>query len=60
MLEQVTLMAVAVASDKFLGFGVREVFDALLGFEVKLDPVALVLGVDKAHCVAAEAVHVPV
>ncbi len=39
---------------------IGEIFDALLGLQMKLDPVSLILGVDKTECVAAEAVHVAV
>ncbi len=49
-----------VLGDDRLGLFVGQVFDALLGLEVELDPVPLVLGVDEAEGVAAEAVHVAV
>ena len=51
-------MAFAVVADDRLGLGVGQVLDALLGAEVELHPEALVLGVDEAVGVAAEAVHV--
>ena len=53
-------MAFAVLADDRLGFGVGQVLDALLRLEVELDPAALVLRVDEAEGVAAEAVHVAV
>ncbi len=60
MLEQVTLMAVAITADNLLSLGVREISDALLGSEVKLDPEAFVPGIDQAVGMAAETVHVTV
>ena len=58
--EQVALVALAVARDDLAGLGVGEVLDALVGLEVELHPHALVVLVDQAERVAAEAVHVPV
>ena len=58
--EQVALMALAVARDDLAGLFVGEVLDALLGLEVELHPHALVIFVDQAERVAAEAVHVTV
>jgi hypothetical protein len=43
MVEQVALVAFAVAAHQVGGFGVGEVLDALLGLEGELDPEALVL-----------------
>ncbi len=51
-------MALAVASDQLGRFGVGQVLDALLRLEVELHPEALVVRVDEAEGVAAEAVHV--
>ena len=59
-LKQVTLVALAVLADQGFAFRVGQVADALLRLEVKLDPVAFVVGVDEAEGVAAETVHVPV
>ncbi len=53
-------MTLTILADQRFGFGVAQVPDALLRLEVELDPVALVLGVDEAEGVAAEAVHVAV
>ena len=50
-------MALAVARDDLAGLGVGEVLDALVGLEVELHPHALVVLVDQAERVAAEAVH---
>ncbi|PHN61075.1 hypothetical protein AO268_10570, partial [Pseudomonas sp. ICMP 8385] len=50
---QVALVGFAVASHQFLGLGIGEVFDALLGPQVELDPVALIVGIDKAEGVTA-------
>ena len=58
--EQVALVALAVARDDLAGLGVGEVLDALVGLEVELHPHALVVLVYQAERVAAEAVHVPV
>ena len=59
-LVQVALVAFPVLADDRLGLLIGQVLDALLGLEVELDPVPLVLGVDEAEGVAAEAVHVAV
>jgi len=53
-------VALPALADKGLGLGVGQVLDALLGAEVELDPEALVLGVDEAEGVAAEAVHMTI
>ena len=53
-------MAFAVFADQGFGFGIAEVFNALLGAEVEFHPKALVFGIDKAISVRAEAVHVAV
>ena len=58
--EQVALMALAIARDDLGGLVVGEVLDALVGLEMELHPHALVLLVDQAVGVAAEAVHVAV
>ena len=57
---KVALVAFAVVSNDGGGFGVGQVFDALLGAEVEFHPKTLVLRVDKAVSVRAEAVHVAV
>ena len=57
-LVKVALVALPVLPDHGLGLGVGQVLDALLRLEVEFYPEALVLGVDKAEGVAAEAVHV--
>ena len=59
-LVQVALVAFPVFADDRLGLFIGQVLDPLLGAEMKLDPVALVLGVDEAEGVAAETVHVAV
>ncbi len=50
-------MALAVLADHGLGFGVRQVLDALLGTEMELGPDALVCNAEEAVGVTAEAVH---
>jgi len=59
-LVEVTLATLPILGNDRLGLLVGQVLDPLLGFEVELDPVPLVLGVDKAEGVAAEAVHMSV
>jgi hypothetical protein len=59
-LEQVALVGLAIIGDLLGGFGVGPVLDALHGLEVKLDPVALVLGIDERIGVRAEAVEVAI
>src|SRR5258708_26850929 len=59
-LEQVALMSLAILADQYLGCCVRQVFDPLLTAEVKLHPDSLVVGVEKAVGVAAEAMHVAI
>jgi hypothetical protein len=63
--EQIALMGLAVmglavVGDLFGGFGVGPVLDALHGLEVKLDPVALISGVDERIGVRAETVDVAI
>ena len=55
---EVPLVAFPVLADERLGLLVGQVLDPLLRLEVEFDPEALVLGVDEAEGVAAEAVHV--
>ena len=57
-LEQIALMRLAVFGDDCLGLLVGEVLDALQGAEMELNPCALIILVDEAVSVAAEAVHV--
>ena len=57
---EVALMALAVLADQGFGFGIGQVPDPLLRLEMELDPIALVIGVDEAEGVAAEAVHVAI
>src|SRR5580658_1564769 len=57
--KEITLIALAILADQIFRLGVRQVFDALLRSEMKLYPAALVVGVDEAIRVAAEAMHVP-
>ena len=59
-LVQVALVAFPVLADDRLGLFIGQVLDALLGTEVKLDPVPFVFRVDQAEGVAAETVHVTV
>src|SRR3984893_13018023 len=56
--EKIPLMGLAVLADKGLGFGIRQVLDALLGTKVEFDPDAFVCGVEETVCVAAETMHV--
>ena len=58
--QQIGLVAFAVASDQFGGFGIGQVLNALLRDEVELDPEALVVRVEQAEGVAAKTVHVAV
>src|SRR5258708_16807204 len=53
-------MSLAILADQYLGCCVRQVFDPLLTAEVKLHPDSLVVGVEKAVGVAAEAMHVAI
>ncbi len=59
-LVEVALEALAVAADDLRRLRIAEVLDALLGAPVELDPAALIVGVDEAVGVRAEAVHVAV
>ncbi len=59
-LIQVSLMSLPALADGSLCLCVGQVFDPLLGFEMELNPEALVLGVDKTEGVAAEPVHMAV
>ena len=53
-------MAFPVLADDRCGLFVGQVFDPLLGFEVKLDPVPFAFCVDKTEGMAAETVHMTV
>ena len=57
---QVTLMAFAVFGYYCFGFFISQVLDALLCFQVELDPEPLVLGIDEAEGMAAESMHMAV
>src|SRR3546814_3723481 len=56
--EQIALRTFAVLADQFTRLLIGKVLDALLGLEMKFDPVALIAGIDEAEGVAAEQVHV--
>ncbi|MNL09835.1 hypothetical protein D3C87_1306100 [compost metagenome] len=58
VLVQIPQIAFPVLADHHRSLGIGEVFDALLADEVKLHPHPLVVPVDQAESVAAEAVHV--
>ena len=57
-LVQVAVRTFAVLAHQRLGFGIRQVFNSLLGFKGELDPETLVLRIQEAEGMAAEAVHV--
>ena len=59
-LVEIALVALTVFGDDGLSLGIRQVLDALLTYEVELDPDALALRVDHAESVAPKAVHVAV
>src|SRR3989304_1253624 len=59
-LIQVSLVAFPVPADYCLSLCITQVFDPLLSFEVKLDPVPFVFCVDETEGVTAEAVHMAV
>jgi len=59
-LEQILLRVVSVFSCKTIAFLLCEVFNALIGLEVILDPVGFSFGVDVLEGVAAVAIHVAV
>src|SRR5258707_15774273 len=50
-------MALTITRDDLSRLSVRQVLNALLGFEGKLHPKSLVLGVDEAVGVAPEPMH---
>jgi len=56
--EQVPAVAFAIPGDKSSSLGVGEVLDALLRAEMKLDPDALIGGIDHREGMAAEQMHV--
>ena len=60
VLIEVALMAFTILGDDGFGFGVGQVFDALLRPEMEFHPEAFVVRVDEAECVAAESVHMTV
>ena len=60
VLIEIALMAFTILGDNGFGFGVGQVFDALLRPEMEFHPEAFVVRVDEAECVAAESVHVAV
>src|SRR5258708_31753835 len=51
-------MGLAILADQSLGLGIRQVLDTLLAAKVELHPDPLVLGVEEAIGMAAEAMHV--
>jgi hypothetical protein len=53
-------MALAVFSNQLFGLLIGQVPDTLTALEMELDPEALVLGIDEAESVTAEAMHVAV
>src|SRR6202521_318920 len=56
-LEEIAHGTLAIAPDRRYRFGIRHVLDALLRAEVELYPEALILSVEEAVGMAAEAVH---
>ena len=57
---QIALVAFTVFADDGFCFGIGKVFNALLGAEVEFDPIALLVGRDKAVSVRTKAVHVAI
>ena len=58
--EQVALVRLPVFGDDRLGFGVREVLDALQGAQMELHPDTFVLIVDKTVRMATETMHMSI
>ena len=59
-LVQVSLVAFPILGNDRLGLLIGQVLDALLGLEVKLDPVPLLIRIDKTEGRASETVHMTV
>ncbi len=59
-LIQVTLRAFAIFTHQLSSFGIRQVFDPLLRNQMKLNPEAFVISIDKAKSVRAKTMHMAV
>jgi hypothetical protein len=59
-LVKIALVAFPIFGNNRLSFLVGQVFNTLLGFQVKLNPVPLVFRVNKTESVTTETMHVTV
>src|SRR5690554_592961 len=57
---QVTLRAFTVFPNQISSFLVSQIFNALLSFEMELNPVALILGINKTEGMRAKAMHMTI
>ncbi len=57
---QIPLITFPAFAHNSLSFRISEIFDSLLGMQVKLDPVSFVFGIDKTEGMAAKTVHMPI
>ena len=56
-LEEIPLVRLTILGNHSLSLRIGHILDSLQRVQMKLHPSAAIVGVDKAICVAAEAVH---